>query len=61
MTLLVTFDCYLVGPSKPLSDRNLSRPIIFLSILSKGKPVTVVAAAVTKVTLPIVVAALRPS
>ena len=52
--------CYLKGPSKPLSDRDLPRPIVFLCILAKGKPVTVATAAVPKVTLPVVVAALRP-
>ena len=52
--------CYLKRSSKPLSDRYLPRPIVFLCVLAEGKPVTVATAAVPKVTLPIVVAALRP-
>ena len=56
----ITWCLNLKRPSKPLSDRYLPRPIVFLCILPEGKPVTVATAAVPKVTLPVVVAALRP-
>ena len=56
----ITWCLNLKRPSKPLSDRDLPRPIVFLCVLAEGKPVTVATAAVPKVTLPIVVAALRP-
>ena len=51
---------YLIRPSKPLSDRYLTRPIILLSILAQSKSITVPTAAITQVTLAIVVAALGP-
>ena len=38
----------LVRADKPLRDWSLARPIVFLSIFTKSEPITVAAAAVTK-------------